>query len=347
MKHISDIDTNFKIETSIEKDDIRFYNARREPFGIYGIFYEDGKFRRLPEAVAKTVSEGVHFLHANTAGGRLRFKTNSPYVAISAKMENVGKMSHFALCGSAGFDLYVNGAYCMTFKPPFDMENGYESVLELGTCEMKDIMIHFPLYSVVTDLYVGLQENAAVLAPTPYEIEKPIVFYGSSITQGGCASRPGTAYQGFVSRELDADFINLGFSGSARGEREISDYIKGLDMSAFVMDYDYNTPSSAHLEKTHEAMFLNVREAHPTLPILILSCPKPVLPAWALERRAIIEKTYENALARGDKNVAFLDGPALMAYCGTEGTVDGTHPTDFGFFSMAHAISLVLRRMLK
>lgn len=347
MSNIENVDNNFKIETKINKADIKFRDARTEPFKIHGVFYEGDRFRRMPEAVAKTVSEGVYILHSNTAGGRLRFRTDSPYIAINVKMPTFGRMSHFALCGSSGFDLYVDGRHCMSFLPPFDTVDGYENILELGTHQMRDIMIHMPLYSDVSEFYVGLCEDAKILEPAPYKIEKPIVFYGSSITQGGCASRPGTAYQGFVSRDLDADFINLGFSGNARAEAEISQYIASLDMSAFVYDYDHNAPSIEHLERTHERMFLEIRSAQPTLPIIIMPRPKHVLNNEEEKRLAIIKKTYENAIARGDKNVYFISNSDLTAICGVEGTVDRTHPTDLGFFSMAAAVTNLLRKIFE
>ena len=121
---IDDVDKNFKVETKIKKSDIRFYNAEAEPFKIYGVFKENGKFRRMPEETARAVSDKVYFFHANTAGGRVRFKTSSPYLAIVVKMEKIGKMSHFALTGSAGFDMYVNGVYYRSFVPPFNIADG-------------------------------------------------------------------------------------------------------------------------------------------------------------------------------------------------------------------------------
>ena len=252
---IAKIDKNFSIETKIDRPSIRFLSVLSEPFRIYGAFYEDGKFRRIPETVAKTVNDGVYGLHANTAGVRVRFKTDSPYVAVSVKYGSIGKMSHFALTGSAGFDLYVDGKYYKSFVPPFNASDGYEGVADFDTEEMREITINFPLYSEVRELYIGLFGKAEIAEPKPDTIDSPIVYYGSSITQGGCASRPGNAYQGFVSRALDADFINLGFSGSARGEETIANYIKYLKMSAFVYDYDHNAPNSEHLRKTHEPMF--------------------------------------------------------------------------------------------
>ena len=107
MKNISDVDKNFEIETSIEKSDIKFFDIKEKPFSVHGLFYENGKFRRMAEAVAQKTNDGVCALHSNTAGGRVRFRTDSPYVAIHAEMPSVGKMPHFALTGSAGFDLYV------------------------------------------------------------------------------------------------------------------------------------------------------------------------------------------------------------------------------------------------
>ncbi len=348
MSNISEIDKNFSIKTSINKDDIVFLNARSSPFRIYGVFHEDGKFRRLPEAVAKTVNEGVYALHANTAGGRLRFRTNSPYVAINAKMSGVGRMSHFALCGSAGFDLYVKNVYRASYVPPFENKEGYEGIVELGSSEMRDITINFPLYSDVDELYIGIKSDAQLLEPLPYKIEKPIVYYGTSITQGGCASRPGNSYQGFISRSLNADFINLGFSGSARGEKEIGDYVKKLTMSAFVIDYDHNAPSVQHLEATYERLFLQVREANPDLPIFLVTRPAyRFLNPDETKRFEVIKKTYDNAIARGDQNVYFVDGRTLMRIAKKEGTVDGVHPTDLGFFSMATELTKHLKKVLK
>ncbi len=343
---ISEIDKNFKIETKLNKNDIVFFDAKDEPFKIYGVFYESGKFRRMPENVAKIVSDGVHWLHSNTAGGRVRFKTNSPYIAINTKMSNVGKMPHFALSGSSGFDLYIGESYRASFIPPFDLNDGYESVIDFGSKKMREITINFPLYSDVNELYVGLSKNAKIEEATPYKYDLPIVYYGSSITQGGCASRPGSSYQAIISRELKVDHINLGFSGNAKAEKEISQYICSLDMCAFVYDYDHNAPTVEHLEATHERMFKEIRKAKPNLPIIMMSRPKYNLTKEEKTRLEIIQRTYENAKANGDNNVYLIDGKALMRLCLSEGTVDNCHPTDLGFFSMARALVKVLKEII-
>ena len=114
-------------------------------------------------------------------------------------------------------------------------------------------------------------------------------------------------------------------------------------MSAFVYDYDHNAPDVEHLERTHEKMFLAIRKANPNLPIVMMSRPKIRLSEEEKQRISIIRRTYENALAAGDKNVYFIYGPDLMAVAKNNGTVDGAHLNDLGFFSMAMKVSEVLR----
>ena len=344
MKSITDVDKNFKVETKIERDNIAFYKPQNTPFEIYGVFYENGKYRRMPQAVGESVNEGVSVLYTNTAGGRIRFKTNSSYVAIVAKMDGLGKMPHFAFTGSIGFDLYVGDEYCKSFMPPFDITDGYESCIDFADKSMREITINLPLYSNVNQVYIGLEKDCAIQSPTPYKNEKPVVFYGSSITQGGCASSPGPCYQGHLSRRFNIDYINLGFSGSARAEDTMIEYIKKLDMSLFVYDYDHNAPTVEYLKNTHEKMFRAIREENQDLPIVMMSRPLYTLENDDLARRDIVMATYKNAVAAGDKNVYFLDGPQLMSLCKNEGTVDNCHPTDFGFASMAQAIGDLIEK---
>lgn len=351
MKNIADIDKNFKIETNIEKDDIKFYNPSNAPFKIYGVFEENGKFCRMPAEVAKATSEQMEHLYEHTAGGRIRFITDSPYVVLVTKVHKVSKMCHMAMTGSAGFDMYVKTGdeerFVGIFRPPFNVEDGFEGIIEFNAPQMREITINFPLYSGVYDLYIGLAQSAVIKEPTPYKIEKPIVYYGSSITQGGCASRPGNSYQAIISRRFDCNFINLGFSGNAMAEPPMREYIKNLDMSIFVYDYDHNAPDVEHLKNTHEAMFKEIRQANPDLPIVMMSRPNLYLNDEEKERLEIIRQTYQNAINSGDKNVYFIPGPSLMDLAGNEGTVDTCHPNDLGFTSMARKLGDLLEKIIK
>lgn len=349
MKTVYDVDKNLSFETKLEIPGLRYYDCLEQPFGLYGVFHEDGMFRRLPESVAKTVNDGVCYLHSNTAGGRVRFRTDSPYIAIHAEMPAACFMEHCALTGSSCFDLYVrdeNGKerFVNSLKRSVDNRYGYETVLYPSGTGMREYTINFPTYSSVNSLHIGLDEQAALEAPTPYTIQNPVVFYGSSITQGGCASRPGTTYQSIVSRRFDFDYINLGFSGSARGEDTIAQYLANLDMSLFVLDYDHNAPTVAHLAQTHEKLYQAVRKAHPDIPVILMARPLFYPDADALARLEVIKATYEKAKRAGEP-VYLLDGPTLMAMAGDDGLVDGAHPNDLGFASMAKAVGDVMERI--
>lgn len=342
------IDGNFIVETNINKEDIRFYDIEDGVFQIHGVFKENGLFRRMPEKIATNINKGVAGLHENTAGGRVRFVTDSAYVAIKTIYAPCRK-PHFALTGSSGFDMYseVSGEhrYAGTFIPPVDVVDRYESVIEFSEKAERVITIHFPLYSNVSKLYIGLQEDATLKEAPAYKWKKPVVYYGSSITQGACASKPGSCYQSILSRKFDCDYINLGFAGSAKGEERMAEYIGGLDMSMFVLDYDHNAPTAEKLEKTHSRFFEIIREANPTLPILILPRPRFYHRGEDEKRFEIVKRTYEKAKERGDENVYFIDNKELMALVEDNGSVDNTHPTDSGFLSMAKAMEKVFERV--
>lgn len=349
MRDISEVDKNFKIETNIQREGLRFFDIKEPPFVVHGLIRDSGRWTRIPDAVAATVSDSVRALARHTAGGRLRFRTDSPYIAIKALQPHLNLMDHMAPSGQFGFDVYLGAGkdirYNKTFRTSAYNECGFEAIIDLGLTETETVTVDFPLYYGVDELYIGLKDGSVIEPAPDYSIKKPIVYYGSSITQGGCASRAGTSYQGFISRWLDADYINLGFSGSARGEQEMAEYIAGLDMSAFVLDYDHNAPSVEHLDATHEPFFKTIRKAHPNLPIIVVG--RPLIHGFdnIPKRFEIISRTVECARASGDKNVYLINGLELMTECGDEGTVDGTHPTDLGFFFMAKRIATELRKL--
>ncbi|MBR3968577.1 MAG: hypothetical protein IKJ93_03210 [Clostridia bacterium] len=344
---ISKIDKNFKVETKIERDGLKFYDIDESPFKIYGVFREGERYVRMPSDIAKGVSDRVFSLYAHTAGGRVRFVTNSPYVAISVKLNKAYKMSHFAFTGSIGCDIYSGTRYIGTIVPPANVTNEYEGIIDVPFNDEREYTVNMPLYSETDKIYIGIKEGSTLNAAPDYKTEKPIVYYGSSITQGGCASRPGNAYQSIISRELDADFINLGFSGSAFAEDKMAEYIAGLDMSVFVYDYDHNAPDLEHYKNTHERMFKIIRKAQPNLPILMMTRPEYYLDQEEQERLQVMLNTYNNAISAGDKNVYCIKGPDLIEAVRESALVDGGHPNDSGFVSMANVVGNKLKEILK
>lgn len=343
LNRIEEIDKNFAVKSMQSEDNLKFYDACSDCFYISGLIY-DTAFRRMPEDAAKAVSEGVYALHTNTAGGSVHFNTNSRKVAIRCILDNSTIFPHMPLTGKMGFDMYANNEYYGTFIPPIDKPNGYESVLEFSNSEDKEITINFPLYNNVSRLYIGLDSDAYCHSFNPYKSEKPIVYYGSSITQGGCASRPGMCYENIIARNLGYESLNLGFSGSALGEDEMARYIASLNMSVFVFDYDHNAPNAEHLKNTHEKFYLTIRDKKPDLPIIML-CQHNTSMSEAYERRQIIIDTYNKAKENGDNNVYFIDGFELFP--NKDCTVDGCHPTDLGFSFMAEKIGKAISKILE
>ncbi|MBQ7921692.1 MAG: SGNH/GDSL hydrolase family protein [Clostridia bacterium] len=350
---IEDVDKNFVVESNIDKPDIVWLSPKEAPFSIHGLWNPTADARcytRMPEDTANTVNPGVACLNYHTAGGRIRFKTNSPYIALKAVMPATGTMPHIAKTGQSGFDLYRRAdgktKYYNTFKPQGGVTSGFESVVptEEG---LYTYTINMPLYDGVNEVYIGLAKDAELLPADPYTYEKPVLYYGSSITQGGCASRPGTSYEALISQKYDTDYINLGFSGSASGEQSICEYLATLDVSIFVCDYDHNAPDPAHLEATHEPFYRTYRAKRPDTPIIFVSRTDPYFPDLE-KNKEIIRNTYEKALAEGDKNVYFLDGSTFFdCEFGDNCTVDRVHPTDFGFMRMAVCIGEMVGKLLE
>jgi len=347
---ISLVDKNFKIETNISRPGLSFVSALDSRFSLHGVFHDGERFLRLPREVAERTSAGVAALNGHTAGGRIRFVTDSPYVVIKAFIPEPAIMMHMAYTGQAGIDVYLKKGgvekYRASIIPAYKSEPNlsYEGALDLGEGE-KELTLNMPLYQCVSQIYIGLSEGSVTRPAPKYRVDKPIVYYGSSITQGGCASRPGMSYQAILSRMLDADHINLGFSGNAHGELTMAEYIGTLDMSVFVLDYDHNAPTPERLQRTHKPFFDAFRRLQPNTPVLMLGAPNEI--ANREERYQIIKNTFDCAGASADQNVYFIDGRELMSICGQDGTVDGCHPTDLGFFMMAERIYPVLNKILK
>jgi len=356
---ISKIDKNFQSK-AINKDDIKIYNVREEPFELYGFYMPESaeEFRRIPNEVAKNMSEGAFGLNVCTAGGRVRFKTDSKYIALKMTTSAPSVMPHMAATGSVGFDLYADGHFAGNYKPAVDysdpvratftVKGGYEGIVEFPERKMRDIIINFPLYSGVGDVLIGLQEDAEVSEGEKYKFKTPVVYYGSSITQGGCASRPGNSYQAIISRKLDCHYLNLGFSGNARAEDAIAEYISNLDMSVFVYDYDHNAPTVEYLQKTHKPMFDKIRAKNPDLPIIMVTRPNGSQKSEIQARIDVVYDTYKQAIEAGDKNVYFINGQDIFNHIDSDVmTCDGCHPNDFGFWCMAEVIGDVVKKVIK
>ena len=199
-------------------------------------------------------------------------------------------------------------------------------------------------FADILEVYIGVEEHAEVQKGKAYQNEKPIVFYGSSITQGACVSRPGNMYQNILSQKLNFDYVNLGFSGSALAEDSIIDYISQMDMQMLIFDYDHNAPTPEYLEKTHYKALEKIRSVQKDIPIFILTRPNISGGVEEVEsRRYIIYKSYQTLCSNGDQNVYFVDGrKAFHSLNKNMMTIDGIHPNDFGFYCIARELERVM-----
>lgn len=357
---LEEIDSAFSLK-GITHTDAEWFGQFDAPWKLYGLTAgRTFPLNRMDPAAAAGVSANVEALARHTTGVRLRFRTDAAWIALKARLSESGFLPHMPRSGTSGFDLYVGDGAACRYVCNWRLEDDGREVA--GECDlsrwpgMKTVTLYFPIYSGVQSLAVGLPAGAGVEPAPAYGEENPVVYYGSSITHGACASRPGNSYPAILGRMLDTDFIDLGFSGSALGEPAMAAYIGelprrlGRRLSAFVLDYDHNAPDPAHLEKTHYPFYQAIRRAQPDLPILLVSRPDVYWPdpADIARRRAVIEETYRRALAQGDERVAFLDGGRLFdGEMPDSCVVDGVHPNDLGFLRMAAHMAPVLREWLK
>ena len=338
----------------IAESDAVFHDVRTAPFTIYGLYRPTTEpvFKRIPDEIS-SISDGVAYLYRNTAGGRVRFATDSPYLILRMKTHKVHKFAHMTATAGAGFDLYEDFAdgssrFVSALIPPATMTEGYEKKYTSPDRELHYYTLNFPLYNDVDELFIGIKEGSTLSEGLSYDGEAPIIYYGSSITQGGCASRPGLSYEAMICRRLGRDYINMGFSGSAKGEPAMEEYLASLPMSVFVCDYDYIAPSAEHLEATHYPFYEIIRAKNPTVPYLMVSRHTAIRAEHVDRRRAVIRASYEKAKATGDENVYFLDGDSFFPDEWRDScTVDTTHPNDLGFHFMAIGIGNALAEILK
>lgn len=352
---IRKIDKNFD-NVSVSSDGMVRYSIPNENFDLYGVFHDGERFLRMPADIAEKTSSGVAWLNTNTSGGRIRFTTDSEKIEIAATYPKIVQMTNMALTGSCGFVLIdetnpEKPVHARTYKPAnYDEAQGFTQCIAVNpSCEMRSYTLFMPLYNPVDTLTIGICDGANLEHGRKYRDIKPILYYGSSITQGGCSSRPDTCYTSLISSWSNTDFIDLGFSGNGRAEQVMADYLSTIDCSVFVCDYDHNAPNAEYLEKTHHNLYETFRKKQKNTPIIFLSKPDIEHDPNVEKRFKVIEKTYLTAQKNGDKNVYLIKGYELFDsnierhLC----TVDGTHPNDTGFYLMAKRIYKTLKEIIK
>ena len=331
---------------------MKVYSCKDAPLQVFGVpfFYEKQNFQRLPAELRDLLGGSMEALGSRCPGARIGFRTDAAEFTVSFKLKSIKPDVGMSIFSCQAINVMVGERQSarllgLVNPPNYETLSAEKTFYKSG--EMEEVTLWLPRNEEVEEVTVSFPDNATVEAPTPYRHGK-VLFYGSSITEGGCCCNNTNNYIALLSRWLDMDFYNFGFSGSARGELAMADYINGMDMRAFVLDYDHNAPSVEHLQKTHEPFFKRIREKHPNMPILMLSRPDfDRDPAGAASCRAVIRATYENALAAGDRNVYFVDGETFFGKKDRQlCTIDTVHPNDLGFYRMAEAILPTMQAIL-
>lgn len=333
---------------------MREYTFMDEPFHLFGVpFLEKYReIRRLPDKLIAQLPATFHDwnLGRRCPGARLAFRTDAARFSVRIEMETFSPDIGMAIFSAQSGNVFVGPRQKPRYLGLVMPRDGYNTPVATGDFEkapqMEDVEIFLPWREILKNVVVSLPEDAKIEPPTPYRPLKPIVYYGSSITEGGCCGKACNGYNALLSRWFNWDYLNMGFSGSAKGEPIMADFLNTIEKSAFVLDYDYNAPDAEHLQKTHAPFFRRIREHDPEIPILIMSRPA-LYETDAQKEREIIYRTYRDAVEAGDKNVWFLDGgkffgPEDREVC----TADCVHPNDLGMYRMAKAVLPTLKEML-
>ena len=312
-------------------------------------------FRRLPAKAEGRVTPSVWRLSQHTSGMYVRFTTDAPSLKVKWSLtgENLA-MPHFAATGVSGVDLYVKTEggdwHWLAVGQPTKFPENESTFFDEVEAKEREYMLYLPLYNGITSLLLGVPEDAH-LAPSPVEEQKPIVFYGTSITQGGCASRAGMSTTAILGRNLRREIINLGFSGSGKMEPEMAYLLAELDPELFFIDCLPNLTAEEVAERV--VPFVRIlREKRPLTPIVLAEGITYDDAFFVesrnqrnLQSRKALQNAYEDLLNEGHRSLFYQVGVGQLSFDG-EGTVDGTHPTDLGFWRQAQVYQPLIERVL-
>lgn len=357
------IDKNFNLQDNITNN-IKWINPiSSDRISIYGFNWikEDRIYRRLPLSSFSKIEEScpkINQLSNYTSGGQIHFWTNSKNLYLKAKIKDKASISLMSAITQAGFDCYVGPNYDnLLFYNTANFNVGtseYQSKLFNNEVGKKLVVLNFPLYGAVEEVLLGIDDNSYVEKPNEFDSKGRIVIYGTSITQGGCASRPGLSFTNILSRRLKREFLNYGFSGNAFGEIEIANIIASIqNVKMFILDYEANGGTNGKLALTLENFIKTIRLQNPGTPIVVMSRIKYLFDDLNKDlgkRRAKIRQfqidmvKYFNNI--GDHDVYFIDGSKLLGKDYHEYTVDSIHPNDLGFMKIANNLENKIKAIL-
>ncbi len=329
---------------SLISKDINYFG--KDFFRLEGTLISDSlkenRYDRLPISYKEIVREPVWDLSKSSAGMSIRFLSNSKSINVKWTILNNLKMNHMAETGIKGVDLYFknkdNWQYLNTGRP--DGIKNESTLINNMSEEMREFKIFLPLYDGVVNIEVGIDSNSIIKKPLKNR-NKSIIFYGTSITQGGCASRPGMVHTNIISRKLDLDCINFGFSGNGRMEQPIAKLISESKPLFYVIECMPNMINPENVTNKTIPLVNTIRENNPEAPIVFVENFIPTSPILDKKRENEIREMnlalkteYEKMISEGYNNIFYIKSKNAIGD-DNEGTVDGVHFTDLGFLRYA------------
>ena len=348
-----------KVATGAVVDELRYISL--DTFPLLGTLAADAsaRYSRLPDSLKERVRPELWNLGLNSAGLAVRFRSDSPRLAARWHSHNKFNMNHMTATGIRGLDLYVlqddsTWTTVSSARPSFHNHNSTSLIVsDMEPGVMREYMLYLSLYDGVDSLYIGVDSTARVLYPAVElpKVEKPIVMYGTSILQGGCATRPGMAHTNIIQRDMQRQVINLGFSGNARLDPEIAHLIAQSDPSAIVLDMLPNC-TATQLDEYLGDFVAIIRKALPTTPILLIE--SPIFPIARFNRevsQTLRDKNnhlfaiYQWLQDEGYENLHYMTADKVLGdrY---EATVDNYHLTDAGFDAFAKELEPILDNLI-
>ena len=358
---VEKFDPNMAVN-EVKEEKLKWFSADDAPLRLSGFYFrkKGDLFRRLP--LDEKLPPAVDGLAWHTAGGQLSFITNSKVVRIKAVLGHEALMDHCTKIGSSGFDIYMGKPgetkyFCGSSRIKVNMDSYEVDLFKVEHPEMREFTINFPLYCGLDSFEIGFDDSAVVKEPSPWKCDRPVVVYGTSITQGGCANRPGMAYTNIMSRRLNRPFLNFGFSGSGKGEPYVFERLAAIENPAmFILDYEANAHKQGMFDTLKNGIDI-LRAKHPEVPIMVISqfhFNKEYVQTGSVTARAKdpedtwrFERAEVNRRRRaGDKNITFVYGGWKNEADWTEFTVDGVHATDLGFYMFAKMLTPKVAKVL-
>lgn len=339
------------------KDNLEWHDITQ--WGVEGRILPDQKrlswFDRLPASAEGKVTPAVWSLSRDSAGMMVRFKTDAEAISVHYKLtkDRIG-MPHMPATGVSGVDLYARdekdgGKWkWVNVTKPAAQEVKAELIRGLAP-GYREYAAYLPLYNGVESVRIGVAKGSKFEGLAPRE--KPVVFYGTSITHGACASRPGMVHTGILGRRLDRPVVNLGFSGNGRMDTAVGDFLIQVDAAAYVIDCLPNMQPAQVTERTIP-LVQQLRAAKPETPIILVEDRRytndwitPVKHQFHTDNHAALKAAYDTLIQQGVKNLHYIPGDALYG-TDTEGATDASHASDLGFMRQADIFEPVLRKAL-